>query len=226
MIETKVDFVNLQNPHMQMAVVTTAPLMQNVAQAQQQQQQYQQQSHQQQIVSTTNSIQQGPSVVSSSGVVAGAGITQVRPLQMTTSVRGTMMTQTPVSTPTSSIPNVRPNLQQMPPSSAHQANVGIPGGFNPREAMTFQGLQGASYSNEAARYPNPNPATTGTQNPTSSTNVLPVPPMPPVVSTVSAPVLKTTGQDAVNDIKSTMSLNCPVSATDVLNISSPTSVFH
>ena len=84
---------------------------------------------------------------------------------------------------------MRPNLQQMPPSSAHQANVGIPGGFNPRQAMTFQSLQGSTpySSQQAARYPNPEnntPASTSAGNQVSKQ--LPVPPMPPVVSTQAA----------------------------------------
>ena len=206
---------NIRQPtHMAMAVVTTAPLMTNVAQATTAQQQ------QQPIVNTTNNTHQATSTAVSSTLIAG-GFTQVRPLQMTTSVRGPMMAapQTVASVPTTNIP-VRPNLQQMPPSSAHQANVGIPGGFNPREAVTFQSLQGASYSNpEAARYPNPgNSVAASTSASPMSSATSAVPPMPPVVSTVSAPVARTMSNpaSAVNDIKSTMSLNCPVSATDVL----------
>ena len=74
---------------------------------------------------------------------------------------------------------VRPNLQQMPPSSAHQAKVGIPGGFNPRQPMNFQNLQGPYSSQQAARYPNPEnaPGSTSAGNQASK-----IPPMPPVVS--------------------------------------------
>ena len=79
-------------------------------------------------------------------------------------------------------------MQQMPPSSAHQANVGIPGGFNPRQAMTFQSLQGSTpfSSQQAARYPNPENAPVSTSAGNQASKALPVPPMPPVVSTQAA----------------------------------------
>merc|ERR1719367_2694140 len=105
---------------------------------------------------------------------------------------------------------LQPNLRQMPPSSAHQANVGIPGGINPRDAIAFPSLQGSTttFNNEAARYPNPN----NKGQATSSTSGSVPPPMPPVVSTVSA-AAKATVESAVSDLKSTVKLNCPVSTT-------------
>ena len=111
--------------------------------------------------------------------------------------------------PTVTVP--QPNLNQMPPSSAHQANVGIPGGLNPRDSITFQGLQGAQYNSGNARYPNPNATSSGptsmAPNPVGGVGIasggpLPVPPMPPVVATTS---MKTTAESAVSDIKAVLS---------------------
>lgn len=196
-----------------MAMVTSAPLMTNVAGASQQQQQ------QHPLVNTTNN---SIAISTVESTLTAGGFTQVRPLQVTTTAIGgqTMTMQAsgagrPMAAPTSVIPT-RPNLQQMPPSSAHQANVGIPGGFNPREAMSFQSLQGASYGGNAdgARYPNP----AGNQNkPISAASTggnLSVPPMPPVVSTAA---LAVSTSAAVSDIKATVNLNCPVPSTNVLS---------
>ena len=48
------------------------------------------------------------------------------------------MSKTTVAKPSVSLPAT--DLQKMPPSSVHQANVGVPGGLNPRMATNLPRL--------------------------------------------------------------------------------------
>ena len=107
------------NP-LQMAVVTSASPITSLPQ-QQQQQPPQPQQQQHAIVSTaTNNTAVSTNAVASS--LTSGGFTQVRPLQVTTAAirgpQGIVTVRGP--RPTATIPVRPPNLQQMPPSSAHQ----------------------------------------------------------------------------------------------------------
>ena len=127
----------------------------------------------------------------------------------------------------------QPDVNQMPPSSAHQANIGIPGGFNPRENIALPKMLGAANANPlavpgSARYPTP--ATTQNlpvavksappppnQTPTTSAppavvSVANVPPMPPATKTLklSGPVNVKT---AVSDSVATVGISSAVETT-------------